>query len=418
MYVPASKSFMEKSPRIHFNPVQDSNTSYKGVFDDVLEDDNISYDLAQEIAEQKKQLNLSKNINLSTSHINHNVVANTSTHNVSDTTRQQINHSQLLEERLERIEKSIESIQRVHKEDMNEMKTNLQQEIEAVKSFTTTLIDTSLKNYHRNFEAILNSFGSRSVSPNLSDRSDKPSSIVPLTREPTAYVEQLKAEMEIKVESIIRDVEERVMGRVTDVDYRFNQGIAALHKSVDDKLERQQKVIGRMTEEQRWIEEEGIKLRVEHEAKVESMIRSSKSDLEEMVEEAKRNLALNSEFVSKLQGVESSIETLKEQIVLDQEKLKHLAKKVSGNSGRKEQREITSNVVPSVTTSRATSSRTSPSKSSSSPKHSENSQYNLIQALLSKSREVMERNQSLVSYDGSNYSGSQYRSASPAEREY
>ncbi|EFC44532.1 predicted protein [Naegleria gruberi] len=438
---------LEESPRIHFgHPVNHSqhsalshpsmkpiDTSYKGLFDDVLGEDEIS-----DVDSEPESVNIP--------------VQETKLHKQPSTPSNEnctISHKQfkLIEDRFEKLEQLVFTIQKETKESINHLFVQVREDVDSVKNYSTRLIDTSLKNYHSNFEHILQQYnvnstplkGSLSMSPTKSINNS-----LGALRESSAYLEQLKAELEMKVASSVREVEERIQGRITDVDYRFNQSIATLHKCVDEKLERQQKVIGRMTEEQRWIEEEGIKLRVQHEAKVENMIKTIKTDLEQMISESKQSVTDTKSTLSlKYNTIEKRVEDLQKRFHFEEENrqllntltrtTQHLPDDASyappvvntNNEGNKRGSSLSMRSSPSSTNKGSTNpinhhrSPNSHQQDNVDPTH-----YNMIQALLSKSKEVLERNQgatsptSTTSSQRSRTGSTAYRPSTPAEREY
>lgn len=455
-------SSLEESPRIHFgqsNPVHNHSThshqsvlsmkpidtSYKGLFDDVLGEDDIS-DVESE----------TESVNIPIQETKHKQPSTPKIHSLSEPSNNNITHKhfKLIEDRFEKLEQLVFTIQKETKESVSRISIQLREDVDSVRNYATKLIDTSLKNYHKNFESILEQYSVNStpLKGNLVTMNSSPSkslannstNIINTSigglRESSAYLEQLKAELEMKVASSVREVEERIQGRITDVDYRFNQSIATLHKCVDEKLERQQKVIGRMTEEQRWIEEEGIKLRVEHEAKVENMIKTIKSDLELMVSESKQSVTdAKSSLSQKYNAIEKRVDDLQRRFHFEEENRQLL--NTLTRSTQHLPNDATFVPVVSTTTSnegvnskRGSSLRSSPSstKGSStmhhrSPNSNDNlvdpTHYNMIQALLSKSKEVLERNHQGATSPSSTTSSQRshsnaYRPSTPAEREF
>ncbi|KAG2393068.1 hypothetical protein C9374_009645 [Naegleria lovaniensis] len=391
-------SSVESSPRMHYGH---NSKSFKGMFDDVLEDGDIS-DFESETDHVKMPQRSPAKRNEHNSHA----------HEFDSMKYQKLN-----EDRFERLEQLVFSIQKETRDSLSKLSAQVRDEIDGVRSFALNIVDSSLKSYHKNFESILEQYGTRlnhsplthlnNVSVNSSGISDKMVvmnvSSNTAARESSAFLEQLKAELETKIENVLRDMEERLNGRISDVDYRFNQSIATLHKSVDDKLERQQKVIGRMTEEQRWIEEEGIKLRVEHEAKVENMIKTLKTELEQMVEETKNQ---NKETKSGLYERTSSLEKRIEEL---QRKVNEDVTKLGSQSQAKDTRSTKLTLSPTSSSGKRDSPKTSSSDSASA-------QINLIQALLSKSKEVLDRQNIQPNKTiGDSRHG---RPSTPAEREY
>nr|CAG4718873.1 unnamed protein product [Naegleria fowleri] len=383
-------SSMESSPRMHD---RHHSRSFKGMFDDVLEDGDIS-DFESE-PENIKLPQIRSPAKKNETSINHYE---------SDS----IKYQKLNEDRFERLEQLVFSIQKETRDNMSKLSSQLREEIDGVRSFALNMVDSSLKSYHKNFESILEQYGTRLNSHNVSlnnSVADKmalntsASHSLTMARESSAYLEQLKAELETKIESVLREAEEKLNGRISDIDYRFNQSIATLHKSVDDKLERQQKVIGRMTEEQRWIEEEGIKLRVEHEAKVETMIKTLKTDLEQMVEETKH------QHNTKTSALEKKIDDLQRKVHDDETILISLSQAKDAKTKPSSSPSSTHHV---------SSSKSSPKSTSSDATLS---QYNLIQALLSKSKEVLER-QNNPTHNSKSIESRHGRPSTPAEREY
>lgn len=87
-------------------------------------------------------------------------------------------------------------------------------------------------------------------------------------------LDQVKMENDLKLNKSIRDMEDRINQKLTEMDNRHSTVISNLRKHIDDSLELQRGIISKMTEEQRWMEEEGIRLRVEHEARIHNELKA------------------------------------------------------------------------------------------------------------------------------------------------
>lgn len=175
---------------------------------------------------------------------------------VPQLTHQQVNL--LIEQKLSQVEVALKS-------QIEQVSDMLQEEMEQVRQFCTKM-----------FEEFAKSMPSVEQKLNTSA----------IMRESSAALEQTKTEMEMKVTNMTRDMEEKWANKVNAVDYKVTQSVTILQRLVDEKLDRQAKIIGKMTEEARWIEEEGIRLRVEHEAKTERQLKHMKEDVEKMITES------------------------------------------------------------------------------------------------------------------------------------
>lgn len=135
-------------------------------------------------------------------------------------------------------------------------------EIDSVRHYTKELVDQNL----------------RTVIPQKLSVTD-----VSVVKESSAALEHAKTEFDVKLSNAIRELEERVDLKLSDVDLKVSRDVTNLHKLMDERYDQQTKVIGKMTDEQRWIEEEGIKLRVEHEATVQQQIKAVRDDLSDQI---------------------------------------------------------------------------------------------------------------------------------------
>jgi hypothetical protein len=86
--------------------------------------------------------------------------------------------------------------------------------------------------------------------------------------------DQIKMENDLKLGKSIRDLEDRINIKLVEMENRNSIATVSLRKHIDDSLEIQRGIITKMTEEQRWMEEEGIRLRVEHEARMHNEIKA------------------------------------------------------------------------------------------------------------------------------------------------
>ncbi len=150
-------------------------------------------------------------------------------------------------------------------------------------------------------------------------------------------VDQIKMETDLKISKSTREVEDRINIKLVEMENRHNLAISALRKHVDDSLEIQRNIITKMTEEQRWMEEEGIRLRVEHEARMHNELRA----LEERLN------ARRDESLVKTNRIEVQLRKLTENLhygtrIDDEEPV------TSVNTSRREERRIP---TPTVNTS-------------------------------------------------------------------
>jgi hypothetical protein len=102
-------------------------------------------------------------------------------------------------------------------------------------------------------------------------------------KESSAALEHAKSEFDIKLSNSLRELEERMDLKISDIDFKVSRDVTCLHKLMDERSDQQTKVLGKMTDEQRWIEEEGIKLRVEHEAGVQKQVKVVKDELSDQM---------------------------------------------------------------------------------------------------------------------------------------
>lgn len=148
----------------------------------------------------------------------------------------------------------------------------LREEIDQVRVFCTELMEDMI--------------------PHISHEASNSSNL--LIREPSAALEQVKIEFDSKLGTQIREMDEKIASKLASLEFKFNQSTSVFQQLVDEKLERHAKVLGKMTDEARWIEEEGIRLRVEHEARTDNQLKYMKSEVEKMIQDSTLRVLNNS----------------------------------------------------------------------------------------------------------------------------
>lgn len=92
-------------------------------------------------------------------------------------------------------------------------------------------------------------------------------------------LEQVKIRFDLKLSAACKDLEDRLITRINEMDLSHSQTAAEMKKDYDERIEKQMEIIGKMKEEQNWVEEEGIRLRVEQEAAMVDQLQSLKQEV-------------------------------------------------------------------------------------------------------------------------------------------
>ncbi|KAL9651447.1 hypothetical protein ABK040_001394 [Willaertia magna] len=259
-----------------------------------------------------------------------------------------VNNNVTVEDRLNTMENNVKILQKETNEMINKLGNQMREEIDNLKSYSIKIVETSLQTYHSKLDLLINQQQQQVIQQQQSSQQqgnntsqliktsqqqvnnntiplennskiDNSSNSLKKEEESSSQmIEQIKIELENKLEnkleSIIenklqnklqnkfehyfKEFENKFTSKYTDLDYKLNQNISSIHKTVDDKLEKQQKLISKMIEEQRWLEEEGIKLRVEHEAKVEGMIKQNRKEMDMFLFDTKEEILRELSFIN------------------------------------------------------------------------------------------------------------------------
>ncbi len=154
-----------------------------------------------------------------------------------------------------------------------------------------------------------------------------------IVRESSSAIELAKAEFESRLRQEILNLEERLNLKISEVDFNTSRELNTMHRMLEDRLDQQQKVMSKMAEEQRWIEEEGIQLRVEHEARIQEQIKSIRLDLMDQIKTMEERFKNNtgsqfSQLEQSIQNVETNSTDLNSKMIRSQQNYTALTDRV------------------------------------------------------------------------------------------
>ncbi|KAL0484380.1 hypothetical protein AKO1_005050, partial [Acrasis kona] len=123
------------------------------------------------------------------------------------------------------------------------------------------------------------------------------------------HIDKFKMEHDLKCNKSQRELEERINSKLSDIENRHNNAISQLKMQIENSFNLQNDLITKMNEEQRWMEEEAIRMRVEHEARIkQEMLQLEDRMRKERDEAVQRAIRIESQFRSLAQNLQKAVD--------------------------------------------------------------------------------------------------------------